>query len=294
MTYLVGYSPHKDDRCAIALACQLARSESDTVHALTVVPQGWGTPVGHGTDHDFEAWAQAEGEASAAEATALLAEYADVTSAATWVSARSAPAAILAQAEALDASIIVVGSGLGGPLDRVTVTSKTDRLLHSSGVPVAIAPRGYSPADGARITRVTVAFRDDDATWNLLERVADICRRTSSRLRLVTYALRHRSMVTTTVSGAEDMVFQQWRQQALAAQAEAVSHLATVGFRPEELESVIAEGTAWQTATDSLDWHGSDLLVVGSSSTHRLAEVFLGSSAAKIVRSSPVPVVVVP
>ena len=30
MTYLVGYSPHKDDACALALACQFARSEAGT------------------------------------------------------------------------------------------------------------------------------------------------------------------------------------------------------------------------------------------------------------------------
>jgi len=34
--------------------------------------------------------------------------------------------------------------------------------------------------------------------------------------------------------------------------------------------------------------------VVGSSSTHRLAQVFLGSSAAKILHNATVPVVVVP
>ena len=37
-----------------------------------------------------------------------------------------------------------------------------------------------------------------------------------------------------------------------------------------------------------------DVLVVGSSSIGPVARVFLGSRAAKIVRHSPVPVVVVP
>ena len=159
---------------------------------------------------------------------------------------------------------------------------------------MAIAPRGYCPADGARIERVTVAFRDDDASWNLLDRVADICQRTGSTLRLVTYALRHRSMVTSTVRASEDFVFQQWRQQAADAQAEAIEHLAEVGYGAGTVETIIAEGRSWEEATDAVEWRPGDLLVVGSSSTHRLAQVFLGSSAAKIVRSSPVPVVVVP
>ncbi len=79
------------------------------------------------------------------------------------------PAAILEQAERLDATLIVVGSGQDGPEGQVSVSSKVDRLLHSSHVPVALAPRGYRPTPGSRITRVTLAFRDDDATWKLLD-----------------------------------------------------------------------------------------------------------------------------
>ena len=45
---------------------------------------------------------------------------------------------------------------------------------------------------------------------------------------------------------------------------------------------------------DDLEWHREDLLVVGSSSASTLSQIFLGSSAAKIVRHSPVPVIVVP
>ena len=37
MTFLVGYSPHKDDLCALDLACQLARSDRGSVHAVSVV-----------------------------------------------------------------------------------------------------------------------------------------------------------------------------------------------------------------------------------------------------------------
>ena len=45
---------------------------------------------------------------------------------------------------------------------------------------------------------------------------------------------------------------------------------------------------------DDLEWEPGEVLVVGSSRVGRLARVFLGSRAIKIVRYSPVPVVVVP
>ncbi|MBP6995451.1 MAG: universal stress protein [Phycicoccus sp.] len=294
MTYLVGYSPHKDDTCALSLAVQLARSESDTVHAVTVVPKGWATSAGSRNDGEFATWAHNEGEASAKEALAFLAEQPDIAGAASWVTARSAPAALLEQVEALEASILIVGSGVEGPEGKVTVTSKTDRLLHSSDIPVAIAPRGYCPPAGSKVESVTVAFRDDDQTWKLLDRVAEIARRTGAKLRLVTIALQHKAMVTSAVRGFEELVFEEVREQAQAAQDEAVAHLSENGFAAGDIETLIVEGSSWGEAMEQVSWYEGDVLVVGSSSTHPLTQVFLGSSAAKIVRNSPVPVIVVP
>ena len=294
MTYVVGYSPHKDDTCALELACELARSEADAVHALTVVPRGWEATTASQHDKDFVLWARTEGEASAAEALAALERHPDVAGSASWVTARSVPAALVDQARKLEASILVVGSGLHGPVGRVTVTSKTDRLLHSSEIPVAIAPREYRPSRESRITRVTLAFRDDDATWRLLDRVADICRRTNARIRLVTVTIKHRAMLQAGVSGAEDLVFEELSRAARAGQREAVDHLVENGFAGSELETVVATGRSWADALDGVHWTSGDLLVVGSSSTHPLATVFLGSSAAKIVRAAVVPVIVVP
>jgi nucleotide-binding universal stress UspA family protein len=291
MTYLVGYSPHKDDSCALELACQFARSEAGTVHALTVVPRGGESVDGSATDGEFERWAAEEGEASAAEALAQLSRHSDVTSSATWVTGRSVPAAMLQQATELGASLIVVGSGTDGVPGRIALTSKTDRLLHSSHVPVAIPPRGYSPEPGSRITRVTLAFRDDDATWRLLDEVADICRQIDAELRLLTVAIKQRPMVTSGVRRNEKLVFANLLRQVAAAQAEAIDHLTAAGVKAA---TVTAEGASWTDALATVAFDGGDVLVVGSSSTHRLAHVFLGSSATKILRNSPVPVVVVP
>ena len=74
MTILLGFSPHQDDTGAVELACQLARSNRDAVHAVTVVPQAWPTAVAGDTDRDFRLWAAEEGEHSASLASELLAE----------------------------------------------------------------------------------------------------------------------------------------------------------------------------------------------------------------------------
>ena len=60
------------------------------------------------------------------------------------------------------------------------------------------------------------------------------------------------------------------------------------------VEAGIAEGRDWEDALDSLPWGEGEVLVVGSSRLGPVARVFLGSNSIKIVRSSPVPVLVIP
>jgi nucleotide-binding universal stress UspA family protein len=291
MTHLVGYSPRTADNGAVELACQLARSESESVHAITVVPRGWETVAGSATDGDFVTWATEEGEDCARAALVELAKHPDVASSAAWVSGRSVPAEILKQAQLLDATMIVVGSGDEGPVGEVTLTTKANRLLHSSQLPVAIAPRDYLAGPNARVSRITLAFRDDDATWKLLDQVAEICTRVGAELRLLTVALRNRAMVTSPVRRNEELVFERLLREVDAAQAEAVEHLAGKGVTAT---TWVAKGQSWREALGGVEFAPGDVLVVGSSSTIGLSSVFLGSSAAKIVRNSPVPVVVVP
>lgn len=292
MTVLVGYSPHREDLSALDLACLLARSERTDVRVLTVVPQGWPTVTAGDTDREFERWAAETGTAAAAAAAAYLREHADVPSTTGWVSGRSVPPVLIEQARSLGADVLVVGSGDEVSHGQIGITSKTDRLLHSSPVPVAVAPCGYQADPGSTVRRITLAFRGDDPTWQLLHRVAEIARRNGAELRVVTFAVRSRTMYPRLVSGAEDMVLRRWVETAHAEQARARERLAELGIADPEMQ--VAVGRSWGVAMDSLDWDRGELLVVGSSSTHRLSRVFLGSSAAKILRHSPVPVVVVP
>ena len=291
MSYLVGYGPRNDDRSAIELAFQLARSRPEPVIALSVVPRGWGTPAAAGTDREYELWAAEEGSQSAELARADFAEHPGLEAEAAWVVGRSVPATLMEEAAARDAWIIVVGSAEDAEPGRVRLTSKTDRLVHSSTLPVAIAPRSYRTTSG--VERVTVGFRDDDAGWSLLDRVAELSRTEGARLRVVTFLVTPaRRPVTNSVPHSETQVIDLWSVQAAAAQTEAREHLAALGL--DDVEFALATGPDWPTAVSSVAWEDGDIMVVGSSSTHRLAQVFLGSSASKIVRNSPVPVVVLP
>ncbi|MFD4958756.1 universal stress protein [Microbacterium sp. NPDC058389] len=293
MTYVVGYGPRNDDRSALELAFQFARSHPETVVAVSVVPQGWGTPLAGGVDREYEEWAAGEGQRSAELAVADFSHHPGLDAEAVWITGRSVPAALIDEATARDAALIVVGSAEEAEPGRVRLTSKTDRLVHSSPLPVAIAPRNYRTT--SRVTRVTVGFRDDDASWSLLDRVAALARASAARMRVVTFLVNPaRRPVTTDISHAQTQVIDVWAAQAVAAQADAVAHLRSLGFADEEVEHGISAAPDWGSAVASVGWADGDILVVGSSSTHRLAQVFLGSSASKILRNVPVPVVVVP
>ncbi len=294
MTIVAAWGPHHDDPGPVELACQLGRADQRRVDVLTVVPEGWASPLSHGADHEYLEWVAEAGRGAVAEINEYLRRHPDVRSRADWVSARSVPQEVLARVEEGDAGLLVVGSGEDVAHGRLGITSKTDRLLHSSPVPVAIAPRGYRAPPGARVERVSVAFRGDDATWSLLDRVATIARRSGARLRVLTFAIRGRTMYPPRVSGAEDIVLEQWLAQAREQQRQAREHLLGIGFTDDTLELEVAVARSWAGVMNVLEWRRTEILVVGSSSTHRLSAVFLGSSAAKIVRHSPVPVVVVP
>jgi nucleotide-binding universal stress UspA family protein len=110
-------------------------------------------------------------------------------------------------------------------------------------------------------------------------------------LRLTTIVIRDRQMYPSQVGyDAERLVVEQWRAQAREAQEKALATLPN----DVSVETDILDGHDWEDALDSLPWEDGEMLVVGSSRLGPVAKVFLGSSATKIIRSSPVPVLVVP
>ena len=296
MTLVVGFSPGKDDWSSVQLGATLARSAGTDLLIVTVVPTVWPTPVAGHTDREFEDWAAQQGAAAVAEATSILAQDCpEVAAVAKWTPGRSAASALLEQAEEIAASMIIVGSGSTGSYGRVHRGATGDWLLHSSHIPVAVATQGWAATEHGRVRRVSCAFRGDERSGATLERTAEICSEIGASLRLVTFAVRGRTVYTAGVGAhAEDMVLDRWVSQAGAAQAEALKALKESGKAPQEVESVVAHGRTWGAAVDRLDWDRDEVLVLGSSEAGVIERIFLGSNASKIVRHSPVPVVVVP
>jgi nucleotide-binding universal stress UspA family protein len=191
----------------------------------------------------------------------------------------------------MDASLIVLGSARHGPIGRFTVGSVTNELLHSAPLPVVLTPRGHRPSSGARLRRVTCAFAGSTRSRTAFDAAVQLARRHDVPLRLTTLVVRDHQMYPSQVGyDAERLVEEQWHAQAAEAQEEALAQVPG----DVEVEAVVLSGRDWEHALDSLGWEEGEVLIVGSSRLGPVARLFLGSNSTKIVRSSPVPVLVIP
>jgi len=288
MRYLVALTA-LGGRDALSLGRMLARTGDVTLTVCVVVPRTWDYPSLARVDAEYAAFLNQHAEDAIAEAREFLGDT--VRAEYTSSSASSASEGLIATATESGAALVVLGSARYGPLGRITVGGIANEMLHTSPVPVALSSRGYRPSSGARLRRVTCAFSGSTQSRSAFDTAVQLSGRHGVPLRLTTFVVRDRQMYPSQVGyDAERLVVEQWRAQAAEAQEKALATL------PDDVavETGIVEGRDWEEALDSLPWEEGEVLVVGSSRLGPVARVFLGSNSTKIIRSSPVPVLVIP
>lgn len=293
MTVLVGYVPHKGGRGSLDLGLQFAHALGQPLTVVTVVPRQWSTPSMARVDAEFAEYAEQVGEEAEAKAKAYLTDdpSVEVEIAYRAVPGRSVSSALVEAAQDCDAQLLVLGSSTDGAVGRVVVGSVTDKLLHSSPIPLALSPRGYRSIASDGFTRFTCAYSDVPESQNVVAEVAAIGRRLHVPVRVASFGVRGATMYPPEVGlSAEDSVLDSWRERAVQAQ----QRLRAEGIIDESAETVIGTGTGWAESMSSIDWKQGEVLALGSSTTGPLRRVFLGSRATKLIRHAPVPVVVVP
>lgn len=292
MSLLVAYAPDGRGKAVLHLAGVLARSAEEELVVCAVIPAPW-YPSPARVDAEYRDYLEQTARAALQKARAQLPS--DLPASSLVHHARSAPAGLLEVAEERDASLIVVGSSSAGGTGHVTLGSTTSRLLHSSPVPVAVAPRGFRCAPDARVTRVTAAFGGTEGAEELVIAAAGQAARVGAALRLVSFAVRARPPYTSGVgTEADEAMFRDWAAEIEASGRAALDTVAGLPAVPRELEIAVGRGETWEEALEDVEWAEGDVLVVGSSSIGPVSRVFLGSRATKIVQHSPVPVAVVP
>src|SRR5918997_287905 len=248
MNYLVALTA-MGGRDALYLGRMLARSGDVTLSVCVVVPQAWDHPSPARVDAEYAAFLDRYAEEAIAGAREFLRDTVRVEY--TSTSAPSATEGLIAIAAERDAALVVLGSARHGPLGRFAAGGITTEMLHTSPIPVALAPRGYRPSSDARLGRVTCAFSGSTQSRSAFDAAVQLGRRHGVPLRLITFVVHDRQMYPSQVGyDAEAMVAEQWRAQATEAQEKALATLSD----DVEVEGGVVGGRDWEGALDSLPW----------------------------------------
>lgn len=145
------------------------------------------------------------------------------------------------------------------------------------------------------MSRLTVAFGGGTVNvHDLLQAMSTVTSRIHASLRVASFFIRPTTAFAGNIEeSAEDLVMASWA-------ADAKTRYKPLGRARRRLRSATSTGDCYRrwvhlaAALEDVPWDDGDLLVIGSSSSGPLAQVFLGSRASKIIRHSPVPVVTVP
>lgn len=290
MSIVVGYSPDEHGKAALPLAVMLARSSGMGLAVCSIVRRPW--PASLAPRDDPEGL---EVRAAAVLDRARASVPDDVRAEFVVSTARSVPAGLLSVARKREARMLVVGSSSDGRFGRIALGSTTDRLLHSADLPVTVTPRGYVCTGEGTLKRITLAYGGSQQADRLAVAAAGVASRFDVELRLASFMVAPQTEFTMTLgTEGEGGVLQEWRTEMQAALQEAVEEIGTLPEAPVRVETAIGDGATWDEALEDLDWLQEELLVIGSSAVAPVARVFLGSRATKILRQSPVPVVLMP
>ncbi|MBT2587017.1 universal stress protein [Arthrobacter sp. ISL-95] len=282
MRYVVGYTANARGHDAVHLAVALTRNHDASLDLVLVIPEDSPFNAVYPPEAGYNDILNEQAQRWLDEGLALV--PADVTARAHIRRGDSEAQTLIDAAVEMDAAALVIGASNAGLLKRFTIGSVASSLLHSSPVPVALAPHGYQRTDP--ITRLSCGFGTRAGADELLDVAVESARDRGLPLRLV-------SLLALDGGNSPGL--------ADAAWVHAADRLAAVGSSTEasgadvpEPEIVVAQGRTIEEAVDRLDWEDGEILLIGSSRLAQHRATFLGSTANRILRALPVPMIVVP
>jgi nucleotide-binding universal stress UspA family protein len=283
MHLTVGYlaTPTGDD--GVALAAALATTFGATVDVVLVVREE--LPDGHPGRAEYQRLLLERGEEWVARAVAALARD-GITAGSSVIVGESFAQTLVDVALEKSSDLIVVGGARDGFFGRHTIGPVTGALLHSSPLPVALAPRGYAEDPDDNFAAITAAVPTRPGDDNPLPFAITLASAASLRIRMLS--------LVSAENLAEAGSAREVRQLQVAAAEENQAVAARALPDAPDIESLVADGMTLESALKKLKWDDGDLLVVGSSRFAAPRRIFLGSTASRILAGVDVPVIVVP
>jgi nucleotide-binding universal stress UspA family protein len=285
MKLVVGYLATPGGADAMTLGARLARTLGAEVEACIILPPDKAVPT-IPANREYEGVLAEQAQKWLAEALASVPD--DVSAHSHVRFDDSFTDGLIRETARLEADVIVVGGSGGGLAGSYSLGSVVNELLHSAPVPVVVAPRGTRESKVDRVREVTCAIGRREGADLLLEKAVRFSQAAGTPLRLV-------SLV------ALDPAFGSLRADEEAVRERAMVHARQVletakSSLPEgfPVTATAVEGPTVEEAVRKLEWHDGDLIMVGSSRLSAPRRLFLGSTAAKMLRVLDVPMMVVP
>ncbi|MGZ4663326.1 MAG: universal stress protein [Arthrobacter sp.] len=274
MRYIVGYTPNDRGADAVALATAMARAQDAHLDLVYVLDKGAPHLPGGRAKAEEQAVLTTQREGLKLVPEELSVEF-------HVREADSFAAGLIDAAVEYQAGLIVVGAASSGLFKRHTVGSVANALLHASPVPVALAPRGYRRTEP--ITRLTLAVGMRAGAEAAIDIAIESAMRRSVPLRLV-------SLVELDAEGDSGEVVNAAHIHANTVLTEAAHRL------PEghKVSVEVAHGRTIEECIDDLEWDDGEVMIVGSSRLAERNKLFIGSTANKVLRALPVPMLVIP
>ena len=282
MRYVVGYSANARGHDAVNLAVSLALGRGASLDLVLVVPEVQQSGHAVAPKAGFENLLNEQAQEWLDQALALVPS--SVPAQAHIRSHDSDAHALIEAAEELGADMLIIGATSTGIFKRFTIGSVASALLHASTVPVALAPHGYHRQEA--LTRISCGLGTRAGAEKLLDFALGMAVNRQVPLRVVSLL----ALDGGDAAGAAE-----------AARGYAAKHLAAAlpgggqEVREEaKTEVVVAQGRSIEEAVDRLGWEDGEVLLIGSSRLATSRSIFLGSTANRILRALPVPMIVVP
>lgn len=279
---VVGYTATKAGADAVAFASRLAAASDAVVHLVLVLPLGARGVVPPDASYDRHVREQA-GQWLRAGAEAIPA---GIEHRAHVRYAEAVAEGLVDAADELEASLIVVGAADGGHRGRHRLGTTASELVHSSDVAVALVPRGARriPHE-VGVSRLTAAVGERQGTDLLVEATVRLAAATGAPVRLL-------SLVALDLPAGLDTA-------AIRVAGDTHARDVLEGVRsalPDtaDVDAVVASGDGIEDAASNLEWQAGEVVLVGSSRLARPRRLFLGSTAARMLRVVTAPMIVVP
>lgn len=278
----VGFGGDERSHDALALGIALARAAQARLDLILVVRQDSAfkqeyPPVGSVVEIITE-----QAQRWIAEAEAVIPEQ--IRHHSHIRPAGSVAEGLVSAVQELESDVLVTGSGIG--FGRIMTHPAVTALLHSSPVPVALAPSGYRAE--TQITDVMAAVSAAHPDHQVTRSGQSWAAQLGTELTYVTFEDKESSAGNSPGPGTGG-------PSAAAATGPGDQRLAGSDTGSEQPgRHILATGRTLRHAVGTVDWPQGGILLIGSSPLARRRHIFLGMTAARVLSHLPIPMVLLP